>query len=246
MGGAGDMNRFDGAILEFFNRFSQKSGMFDQAIYLLSDTDLLKGGVVVAILWALWFTRADEETVAKTRKTVIATFAGTFLALAIGIVLENALPFRFRPIHQPGLHFLPPIGITTDILEGWSSFPSDHATLFGGLVTGIFLASRRLGFLSIIYVLPVVLIPRIYLGFHYPTDILGGILLGCGCVLLANGSKLKKRIADPVYGWSEKYPVLFYCGFFLVSYQTVDLFDDIRDLASFLLDVAVAVVHRIS
>jgi hypothetical protein len=104
------MNRFDGAILEFFNRFSQKSGMFDQAIYLLSDTDLLKGGVVVAILWALWFTRADEETVAKTRKTVIATFAGTFLALAIGIVLENALPFRFRPIHQPGLHFPPPSG----------------------------------------------------------------------------------------------------------------------------------------
>ena len=164
----------------------------------------------------------------------------------LGVILANALPFRLRPFHQPGIDFRLPFGITTDILGGWSSFPSDHATLFSGLFTGIFLISRRLGFLSIFYVFLVVLIPRIYLGFHYPTDILAGILIGCVCVLLANRSMIKKPLTDPVLEWSEKHPGLFYGLFFLVSYQTVDLFEDIREVGSFLLDVARVVVHRIS
>lgn len=239
------MNYFDRMILEFFNRFSQKSWTFDHAIYLLTDTELLKGGVFIAILWALWFTRDKEEAVAETRRTIIVTFAGTFIALFLGVVLANTLPFRLRPMHQPDINFRLPFGITTDILGGWSSFPSDHATLFSGLFTGIFLVSRRLGFFSIIYVFLVVLIPRIYLGFHYPTDILGGILLGCVCVLLANGSMIKKPLTDPVYECSEKYPGLFYVLFFLVSYQTVDLFDDIRNVGMFLLPVAKVIVHKI-
>ena len=37
------MNPFDRSILEFFNRFSQKSWTFDQAMYLLTDTELFKG-----------------------------------------------------------------------------------------------------------------------------------------------------------------------------------------------------------
>jgi len=240
------MNPFDRSILELFNRFSQKSWTFDHAVYLLTETELLKGGVLVAILWAFWFTRDTEGALAETRRTIIATFAGTFIALFLGIVLENTLPFRFRPFHQPDFHFRLPFGITRDILEGWSSFPSDHATLFSGLVTGIFLVSRRIGFLSGFYVFLVVLIPRIYLGFHYPTDILGGAFIGCACVLSTNGSRIKKPLTDPVYEWSEKYPGLFYGLFFLVSYQTVDLFDDIRELAKFLLRVAMLVVHRIS
>lgn len=238
------MNDFDRVILEFFNGFSQRSWTFDNVIYLFSDADFFKGGIVAAILWALWFARDKEEAVVETRKTVLATFAGSFVALFLGMILAITLPFRLRPLHQPALNFHLPFGMETGVLEGWSSFPSDHATLFAGLVTGIFLISRRLGFISIIYVFLVVFIPRIYLGFHYPTDILAGILLGCVCVLLTNRSMIKKPLTDPLLAWSEKYPRVFYGTFFILFYETAALFDDVRDFGRGILPVAKTIVHR--
>jgi undecaprenyl-diphosphatase len=229
------MNFFDRPILEFINGFSQRSWTFDHTIKFLTGTNLVKGGIFLAILWALWFERNKEEVVTETRRTILATIAGSFVALFFARVLASALPFRFRPLHQSGLNFRLPIGSIVESLDGWSSFPSDHASLFAALATGIFLISRRIGFFSIFYALLIILIPRIYRGFHYPTDILAGILLGCVCVLLTNGSMMKKKLSDPLLEWSEKSPQLFYGVFFLLSYQIANLFDDIRRAAGFFL-----------
>jgi len=233
------MNFFDRRILEFINLFSQRSWTFDYVITRVAVWDIFKGGIVVAILYALWFARDKEEAVGEPRRTVLATFAGSFVAVFFARVFAIILPFRLRPLHQPDFNFRLPFGSSAGMLEGWSSFPSDHATLFAGLVTGIFLISRRLGIFSIFYALLVILLPRIYLGLHHPTDILAGILLGCICVLLTNGSLIKKPLTDPLLAWSEKYPPLFYGAFFLVSYETASLFTDIRRFGNFLLKVVV-------
>lgn len=222
------------------------SSTFDRTISYVSDWDLLKGGVIVTISWALWFAHDKEETAAETRRTVLANFAGTFFALAITRILAKTFPFRLRPLHQPDFNFRLPVGFSRGALEGWSSFPSDHASLFIGLATGIFLISPRLGFFSIVYVFLVILIPRIYLGLHHPTDILFGALLGCVCVLLANKVAIKKYLTDPLYEQSENYPAVFHGAFFLVAYETVFKFGDVRLIGSFLLDVVKMAVHRFS
>lgn len=76
-------------------------------------------------------------------------------------------------------------------------FPSDHATACGALAVGILLASRRLGAVAALIGL-LVAFARVYVGVHYPGDVLAGLLLGAVVALLGAvpGTWLLRRIVD--------------------------------------------------
>ena len=57
------------------------------------------------------------------------------------------------------------------------SFPSDHATMAGAVTVGLFLVSRRLGALTAIAAI-LMAFARVYIGAHYPQDVLAGLALG--------------------------------------------------------------------
>lgn len=94
------------------------------------------------------------------------------------------------------------------------AFPSDHAVMAGALVTSVLLVSgggrswRRRGQLAssmtALSVLGIVLglflgFARIYVGAHYPGDVVAGLLLGALVVLLVSLARpLAYRIADVV------------------------------------------------
>ena len=226
------MNGFDWTIITFLNRFARRSWFFDQVIGSIAGNNLFKGGLLIAILWGLWFTRSDRGQ-EQIRKSILVIFVGTFVGLFITRVLVDILPFRPRPIHNAALPIVLPCGISKEMLKDYAmSFPSDHATLFFGLATGIFLISRRMGFLVVAYVFLNMFLLRVYLGAHYPTDIIVGGLIGAVSVMLANTPFVKRHIVDKIFDVSLKYPRIFYGIFFLVSYQTATLFDDSRKLAS--------------
>src|SRR3546814_14254760 len=74
-------------------------------------------------------------------------------------------------MHNAALHFMLPDGVGSGMLDGWSSFPSDHAVLFSGLAVAVWIQSWRGGLLFAIWALVVVCLPRVYLGYRYPTDL---------------------------------------------------------------------------
>lgn len=58
-----------------------------------------------------------------------------------------------------------------------TSFPSDHAILVAAVTVVLLSRSRTLGaWLAVFSVL--VLVARVYIGVHYPSDVLGGAALG--------------------------------------------------------------------
>jgi membrane-associated phospholipid phosphatase len=83
------------------------------------------------------------------------------------------------------------------VFSGMGSFPSDNATLVTLFVVILFSINRRLGYIGLIY-LVVAGTLRVSLGYHWPTDVAGGIGLGAlaGYVGLKVEQRFRVGISD--------------------------------------------------
>ncbi len=231
------MNGFDRAIVSFINQFARHWPTFDTVVVFLSNSDLVKGGVVLAAIWWAWFCRKGEPK--TNRSYLLSAILASLVALFLARFLAHALPLRVRPLLDPGLHFRPPIGLPEESnWTVWSSFPSDHAALFCALLTGVWLVSRRAGIVLGAYIAIVICLPRIYVGIHYPTDILAGAGLGVLSVVLFSVPVLRNFWTPNVLAWFERWPSVAYAVLFLITFEIATLFWDIRTFL-FLFDVSV-------
>ena len=231
------MNPFDYHIITFVNQFARKSDVFDSLVHLFVANNLLKGGVVAMVIWFFWFDKQVPSQVYQ-RQMILATLAGTLIAMFLARVLVHELPFRARPLYNKELHFVAPIADwRTKELSSFSdisAMPSDTATLSLALAVGILLISRRVGLLVLAYVIFCVCMPRIYLGIHNPTDLIAGGILGTTCVLLTTRAAMLKRFFAPLLTLRKHHPSGFYICLFVITSQVSSMFDELRGIMFFI------------
>jgi undecaprenyl-diphosphatase len=223
-------NNLDNYIILSLNQLASRSEIFDRLMLDMADSALLKGALFMAYFWYLWFRRDGDVT--RRRRIVVASLIGAIIAAIVARSLQLALPIHDRPLHDAALNFVLPTGVNPDTLAHWNSFPSDHAMLFFALSAAVAAHSRLLGALASIWTLAVICLPRVYLGYHYPSDIVVGAGLGILVMVathrLIGNSTLVRRIV----GWEQSNARIFYGLAFLVTYELAFLFYDVRSLGA--------------
>lgn len=223
------VNWFDLHIMLFLNQFVNHSRVFDWLITRVYSTNL-NGCIVLAIACVALFDQRTPNQLCERSELLIGAILLSGPATLVARGLAISLPFRLRPLWTPALHFQLPSGGENSVLMNWSSFPSDHATLFLALATGIFFVSRRLGLIAYLWVIATINFPALYLGVHWPTDVIAGAGVGVGFVFLAKVPQIRGRIAQITTRLHHQHPGVFFAVLFVWSYEVANLFDDGRRL----------------
>jgi undecaprenyl-diphosphatase len=148
------------------------------------------------ILFALWFSALEDSDSDANHKTAVKALVG--LGLANGLVaLCNFAFFRSRPFTEIAVRTL--INKPSD-----SSFPSNLATVMFAVAFSVWLGDRKVGS-WMVSLAGSVGFGRVYVGMHYPSDIIGGAVVGALIAVLVNRLFIVVRpFYDVFLDWAKK------------------------------------------
>jgi undecaprenyl-diphosphatase len=227
------LDNVDLSILRFLTGFAGRSHVFDHFINALSRLDIFKGVALMCLFWYGWAERPAGDTnyaQEERQKRLVRVLIGTILMGALSRVLQVSLQFHQRPVlSHLGLNFPLP-DFDASGLNSWNSFPSDHAMFFFALGTGLWSVNRTVGLIAFIWTLAVIDLPRVYLGIHYPSDVVFGALFGFLGMKAFMALPLK-RIERLLSAWRHAHQGAFLAVLFFATDEVGHLLAELRDLA---------------
>lgn len=157
--------------LFYFINHSLQNPFFDAAMPFITDLNKKPLAlIIVAFLWILLLAKGGKS--GRTAALLLIptiVFSDQFNSVVLKFFFE-----RLRPCHAlQDVHLLVSCG------SGYS-FPSSHAVnnFAGAVVLSYYLPKWKGGFYLFA---AIVAFSRVYVGAHYPSDVLGGAMVGVGC-----------------------------------------------------------------
>ena len=165
------MEKWNIAIFNFIHNWSGRSVFADVAGIVFAE--------YLPYLLVLGFLVLVFREPGARRKFYLFAEGVLAVILARGIISES-IYFFFHTVRPYAFFgFAPLIG------ESGSSFPSGHMAWFFALALAVWFADRKWGwwYLALSFIMG---IARIYVGVHWPFDILGGIVIGLASALFVH------------------------------------------------------------
>lgn len=161
-------SQFDAGLYRWVTGLAGRAPQpLDDAIRFFSDYGLGVFAVLMLLLW--WRARpADSARMAAALCVPLTVLAAFLLNDGVKALFDEQRPCQ--TLHTVTVESCPALG-------DWS-FPSNHSAIAAAAAVAILLADRRLGLL---YAVPVALLmaaSRVWIGVHYPHDVLVGLLVG--------------------------------------------------------------------
>ena len=227
----------DVATVLFFNKFCGKSQFWDTLALLFLSVDALRTAILVALIIGIWQYGKSKSDKNTQRRVLYILFS---IILTLGIIeILNALIDSQRPIVALGNLIYNPITTSdTQLLwrEGWvrnpkhGSFPSDTVALLATMACGLFFWNRTLGAIAFLFVFIAGIIPRLYFGLHYPSDMALGVIIAIFSSITVEKIDFFKSLSEKILKIESKFPYAFGVIGFYIAYVISEKFILLRKL----------------
>ena len=151
----------DYTVFRAINGLAGKSRALDLAMIASAKYLPVLFAIALVLLWLSWRP--------LNQRAAFLAGASALIALGVGQIIGKLIP-RPRPYLSHTVNQLIPRSLDT-------SFPSDHAIL--GFAVGVMIVrfNKKAGSLLIIMA-TIMAVSRVFVGTHYPGDVIGGAVLG--------------------------------------------------------------------
>lgn len=220
-------NSFDMWFVAFFSGMNGHSNVVDDLFVYALHYNTVQTLPIAMIAFALWLTAPRGSRQADVMMTGFIT---AVVVVGLAMASKLFLPARPRPAALGIYPFL-----KDDFPFDWSSLPSDTLAILSAFAAAMWTANRRWGIVGIVICM-VAAFAKMFAGYHYPTDILIGVVLGTGvfCALW-HYTRLGGQANTLVEKAYPRYPVAITSALAFVAVSFGTLFADERVLLKYML-----------
>ncbi|MBU0540342.1 phosphatase PAP2 family protein [Patescibacteria group bacterium] len=143
--------------------------------------------IVFAVFIAFLLVRKSGKLRHAANEAAWSALTALLLTTLIAFFMERLRPFQVADQSYLVTSLIPP-PLTT-------AFPSGHTSVSVAMACAILFANRPLGFLSLLAA-ALIALGRLAVGVHYPSDILGGIIVGVCAFFLVRFAHYQIRRKD--------------------------------------------------
>ena len=154
------------------NQFAQNTPVLHAPMRIYAEYGVAVFAVALLLAW--WWARRDPDP--RTMAAALWAPAAVMLAVGLNQPLVNL-------VHEPRSYTVFPHALVLVAHSQDYSFPSDHAVMAGAVAAAVLLTNRRLG-VATASAAVVMAFARVYVGAHFPLDVVVGLVFGAATTYL--------------------------------------------------------------